>query len=348
MTVGIIGCGFWAGYQVAAWREADPTLQFAFCDRNPDAARQLAQRFNSAAHYGSAEVMLAVGTLDAVDIITGPDTHADLTALAAGHGLPVISQKPMAPDEETAARMVVGCREHNVPLYVHENFRWQAPIRHLKSVLSAGTIGRPFRARLSFKSAFPVFDNQPSLALLDRFILADLGVHLLDVCRFLFGEVEHVYCLTNRVNPAIRGEDVATVLMKMVSGLSCTLELSYATVTDLECFPQTLAEIEGAEGSVRLLPGYKLVTTTRKGTERTTVQLPAYDWVHPQYAVVQSSMVAIHRNFLAGLRTGAAVETSGEDNLRTLALLYAAYRSADEQRLVHLPDPPTTATAHAR
>ena len=344
MKIGIIGCGFWAGYQVAAWREADPALRFAFCDRYVDNARALADRFGPSAYYTSAEELLAKEEgLTAVDIITGPDTHAELTELAARWGVPVICQKPMAPDEMTARRMVQACREHGVSLYIHENFRWQRPIRHLKHLLDSGVVGTLFRARLSFKSAFPVFDNQPSLAQLDRFLLADLGVHLLDVCRFLFGEVSSVYCLTGRVNPSIRGEDVATLLLEMSNSTACTLELSYATITDLECFPQTLAEVEGTLGSIRLLPDFEYITTTAAGTQRSTIVLPEYDWVHPQYAVVQSSMVAIHRDFLAGLRSGAPVETTGADNLRTLSLTYAAYRSADERRPVSLDPTPNGA-----
>ncbi len=58
MRIGIIGCGFWAGYQVAAWREADPRVQFAFCDRVAEAAQALAARFGPAPWYADAEAML--------------------------------------------------------------------------------------------------------------------------------------------------------------------------------------------------------------------------------------------------------------------------------------------------
>ncbi len=337
MRIGVIGCGFWAGYQVAAWREADPRLEFAFCDRTAEAAQSLAERFGPAPWYADAEVMLNEEALDAVDIISSPDTHAALTALAAQRALPVICQKPLAPDFASAQRMVRTCEAAKVPLYVHENFRWQQPIRHLKKLLDNDTIGTPFRARIYFNSAFPVFKNQPFLAQLERMMLADVGVHLLDVGRFLFGEVTRLYCQTQRVNSDIKGEDVATLLLETVGGMTVTVEMSYASVVDYESFPQTLVEVEGNRGSVRLGPDYCFTVITREGQRPEQLTLPSYDWVHPQYAVVQSSMVEIHRHFLAGLRDGQAVETSGADNLRTLRLVEAAYESVKRGEVVGIP-----------
>ena len=334
MTIGIIGCGFWAGYQVAAWREADPRLQFVFCDQVAESAQTLAERFGAASWYTDAAAMIDQESLDVVDIITSPNTHADLAELAAARGLPVICQKPMAPTWKEAQQMVATCQQAGVSLYIHENFRWQVPIRHLKALLDEGRIGTPFRARVYFNSAFPVFDNQPFLAQLEQMMLADVGVHLLDVCRFLFGEVRRLFCLTQRINPKIKGEDVATLLLAMENGMSCTLEMSYASVVDYECFPQTLIEVEGDRGAIRLAPDYQYTITTQDGQHSKQIALPTYDWVHPEYAVVQSSMVAIHRHFLAGLQQENSVETTGEDNLKTLQLTYAAYDSAALEKAI--------------
>lgn len=336
MKIGIIGCGFWAGYQVAAWREADPSLEFTFCDRTEARASAMATRFGASEWFTDASTMLKSESLDAVDIITTPETHASLTKLVASHGIPVICQKPMAPVLAEAEEMVAVCNQLQVPFYVHENFRWQIPLRHLKQLLDQGRIGAPFRARLYFNSGFPIFENQPNLAELDQFILSDLGVHVLDVCRFLFGEVKRLFCLNQRVNPNIKGEDVCTILLEMESGLTCTVEVSYASIVDYECFPQTLAEVEGNRGFVRVSPDYKFTTTTSNGQDEQLLIVPNYDWVHPEYAVVHTSMVAIHQNFLEGLRDGKPVETTGEDNLRTLQLTYAAYDSAEKGEAVEM------------
>lgn len=336
MKIGIIGCGFWAGYQVAAWREAEPNLQFVFCDRQKNRALAMAKRFSANAVYSDVNTMLEKEKLDLVDIITTPETHAALTTKVAQKGLPVICQKPMAPTLKEAEQMVDICRKTGVPFYIHENFRWQAPIRHLKKLINEGRIGTPFRARLLFNSGFPVFENQPNLMDLDRFIIADLGVHVLDVCRFLFGEVKQLYCINQAINTEIKGEDVSTLLLKMENGMSCTLEFSYASTIDYECFPQTLAEVEGDYGSIRLSPNFDFNITTKNGQSKELLEIPYFDWVHPDYAVVHSSMVAIQQNFLAGLKNGEKVETTGADNLLTTRLVYAAYESAESGKVVNL------------
>ena len=69
-----------------------------------------------------------------------------------------------------------------------------------KQIIDSGVIGKPFKARVSFLSGFPVFDNQPFLMELDHFILTDMGSHVLDVVRFLFGECESLWCQTRAVN----------------------------------------------------------------------------------------------------------------------------------------------------
>ncbi len=188
-----------------------------------------------------------------MDIITSPETHRDMVALAAKHGVPVICQKPLANDLETAQEMVAICHDAHVPLLVHENWRWQRPLRELKKALDSGAIGKPFRAHIDFSSSFPVFDNQPFLRELDKFILSDMGVHILDVVRFLFGEAEWLMCRIQRVNPTIRGEDVATVLLQMgVDDGHLHPELCQPIGT--RRFPEHLSSLRESKDRSSLLP----------------------------------------------------------------------------------------------
>ena len=98
-----------------------------------------------------------------------------------------------------------------------------------------------------------------SVVTIERFIIEDLGIHILDVARFLFGDVARVTARTRRVNPAVRGEDVATILLDHENGVTSVVDCSYATLMAVESFPETLIEVDGAEGSIRLNQGYDLV-----------------------------------------------------------------------------------------
>lgn len=339
----VIGTGFWANYQLPAWFELEHVELVALYNRTRARADEFAQRFNVPHVYDTIDELLDnhAHELDFVDIITDVDTHLHFTTKAAERQLDVICQKPMGPSLEAARQMVDTCRQRGVRLYIHENFRWQTPIRQLKAMLNSGVIGQPFKAMVSFCSAFPVFDNQPFLAELEQFILTDIGSHVLDVCRFLFGEARSLYCQTTRVNPTILGEDVATVLMTMQSGLVCHVAMSYASILAHEVFPQTLVTVEGAVGSVVLTRDFEIRTTIRDQNGQTHTQLqtatpPVYDWADPAYALVHASIVDCNRNLLTDLRGLGGAETTGTDNFETIRLVYAAYDSARRNEVIHL------------
>lgn len=339
----VIGTGFWANYQLPAWFELDGVELVALYNRTRSKADGFAQRFGVPFVYDDVDALLTrhADELDFVDIITDVDTHPVFTAKAAERGLSVICQKPMGPTREAARQMHDTCQRAGVRLYIHENFRWQTPIRLLRAVLDSGVIGTPFKATVSFSSAFPVFDNQPFLAHLDQFILADIGSHSLDICRFLFGEATSLYCRTTRVNPNINGEDVATVLLTMQSGMVCHVAMSYASVLEHEVFPQTLVTVEGAAGSVVLGRNFVLKTTTRTAdgqrvTNTQTAAPPVYDWADPAYSLVHASIVDCNRNLLTDLQGKGGAETTGADNFETIRLVYAAYESAAKNEVIRL------------
>ena len=330
----IIGTGFWARYQLAAWRELTGARCVALCNRTRTKADALAKEFSVPAVYEDAEELLQREKPDFLDIITDVDTHSRFVHLAAAYRTPVICQKPLAPSIVEAEKMIAACTGDYVPLSVHENWRWQTPIRELKKVLATGTIGTPFRARIDYCNSFPVFDNQPFLKTLAQFILADMGSHIFDVARFLFGEAASLCCQTHQIHGDIAGEDVATVMMRMQSGATVVVNLSYASRVEHDRFPETFVHVEGDAGAVELAPDYWLRVTTGRGTETRHCPPPDYKWADPRYALVHSSIVECHRNLLNALQTGTAPETSAADNLKTLKLVQAAYDSARENRVV--------------
>jgi D-apiose dehydrogenase len=330
----IIGTGFWANSQIPAWQELEGVAITALYNRTLSKAEAIGHKFGIQNIYNNAQELIEKEKPDFVDIITDVDTHAMFTNLAAQNKINVICQKPMACSLQQAEEMLQDCKKNNVQLFIHENFRWQSPVRELKTILDSGVIGRAFKARVYFCSAFPVFDNQPFLKELEHFILTDIGSHVLDVCRFLFGEAKSLSCLTQRVNPSIKGEDVANVLMEMQSGLHCYAEMSYASVMEKEAFPQTLVFIEGEKGSLHLTNDFELKVITPAGTTSSVVQPASYTWAEPDYAVVHASIVDCNRDILKGLQGGKA-ETSGEDNIKTVQLVWASYESAATGKTIH-------------
>jgi D-apiose dehydrogenase len=332
----ILGTGFWARYQLAAWRELPGVRCVALFNRTKAKAEALASEFGVPAVYDDAEELFEKERPDFADIITDVGTHRRFVELAARHKTPVICQKPMAPTLEDAGAMISACRDAGVSLAVHENWRWQPSIRVLKRALDSGAAGEVFRARIDYCNSFPVFDNQPFLKELKRFILTDMGAHILDVARFLFGEADRLYCQVHRVHRDIRGEDAATVVLHQRGGATVTVNLSYASRVEHDRFPEAFVFVEGGLGSVELGPDHWLRVTTSEGTTSRRVPQPYYPWADPRYAPVHSSIVACHADLLRALQTGGTAETTAEDNLKTLRLVFAAYDSAENGRAVTL------------
>jgi len=325
----MFGAGFWSHYQLAGWKELQGAECVALCDRVRSKAEVRAREFGIPRVYDDPREVFQKEKLDFVDIVTSPETHRELVHLAVAHKTAVICQKPMAMTYQEAEDMVRLCRQAGVPFFIHENWRWQTPLRALKRVLDEGRIGPVFRARLRMVSGFPVFKNQPFLAEMEEFVLTDVGVHVLDAARFLFGEAETLYCQIHRVHPHIKGEDVATVIMRMRSGATVITELGYAeNYLEDDRFPETLVFVEGSKGSIELAGNFWIRVTTEEGTFARRYPPPIYGWVNPAYAVVQSSIVDCHANILHALEGKGPAETTGEDNLKTLRLVFASYESA--------------------
>jgi len=334
----LLGAGYWARPQLAAWQEVEGAKCVGIYNRTKSKAEALAQEFGIKEVDDDPQRLLERVNADFVDIVTDVSTHAHITKLAAKHCQSIVCQKPMAQSLADAESMLSSCEAAGVQLYIHENWRWQKPMRALSNLIQSGAIGRPFRASIDMISGFPVFEEQPFLAEIEQFIIADLGSHTLDTARFLFGEAKTLSCLTGKANPNIKGEDHATLTMRMGPlDVSVVVRMAYAqNFVERECFPQTLFFVEGTEGSIEVCPNYEIRVTTKDGTRVETHPPIKYDWVDPRYAVVQSSIVDCHKNLLGGITGAAAAETTGQDNIKTVRLVYAAYDAANSLKTISL------------
>jgi predicted dehydrogenase len=162
-----------------------------------------------------------------------------------------------------------------------------------------------------------------------KLILMDMGCHLVDTARYLIGEIQTVSATIGRFGRGNVGEDMAMLSVYFAGGSLGLLDMSWCAVPDLARPEWALNEsvAEGSSGTLRLLfdGSVELVSPTGK-RERRSVNLPPDDQVYGD------AFVATQRHFIEGLLTGSEHETRASDNLKTMDVIWAAYRSAEEGR----------------
>ena len=336
MKVGVIGCGFFAQNHLHAWRDIEGVDVVALCDNDQSNLFATSKEFKIRRQFTDAVELFKYGQFDIVDIATTAPSHRSLVELAAQHTKHIICQKPFAESVKDARAMVGAVEATGKTLMVHENFRWQSAVRAVIEELRKGTIGEPFFGRVSFRSGFDVFSGQPYLAEGERFIIEDLGIHILDIARALFGDVARISATKRRINPSIRGEDVATMFLEHTGGATCIVDCSYATRRQIEAFPETVIEVDGNKGTISLDLGYKMTVQANGQSEIRDLSPPLLPWASKPWHNIQESVRTIQEHFINCLHEGCEPETSGHDNLQTLSLVEAAYLSASEHRTVEM------------
>ncbi|MGH6893700.1 MAG: Gfo/Idh/MocA family protein [Dongiaceae bacterium] len=338
ISVAVVGCGFFARNHLHSWKDlaGQGVDLVAVCDIDSAKAKAAAEAFGVPRWYSDADSMLREEKLGLVDIVTRVETHQSLVERAIAGRVPTIVQKPFGPDIESCKAMADAAQAAGVFLAVHENFRFQMPMRRIAELLSSGAIGEPSWARISFRTGYDIYKGQPYLLREERFVLIDLGVHVLDMARVLLGEVEHLSAETQRRNPNVRGEDTATMLLKHRSGAVSAVECTYEARRAPDVFPETLIEIEGPNGAILLKPGSIMEVTINGAMKMHDVDAPVLDWAERPWHIIQESVLATCAHLLAALRAGREAGTSARDNVKTFALCEAAYESARSGRAVRL------------
>jgi D-apiose dehydrogenase len=330
VKLGLIGCGFFAQNHLHAWKDiaAEGVEIAAVCDVDPTKAKAAADQFGAPRWYTDADAMFRDEKLGLVDIATRMDTHQSLVERAIRHRIPAIVQKPFGPDYASCQAMTTAASKAGVFLAIHENFRFQKPLRMAKEILASGEIGEPNWARVSFRTGYDIYKGQPYLAHDKRFVIVDLGTHVFDLARYFLGEAEYLMAETQRRDPKVKGEDTATALLKHRSGGVSIVECTYASKRIPDCFPETLVELEGSKGVILLKPGPILELSVNGKMTAIDVDPPVPSWGERPWHVIQESVVETCRHLLAALRAGRAADTSAQDNLKTFELCEAAYTSA--------------------
>jgi len=110
--------------------------------------------------------------------------------------------------------------------------------------------------------------------------------------------------------------------------------MSYASIIEHDTFSTLNILVEGEKGSVFLGPEFEIRTTTRQGTTSEIVKFPSYVWADSDYIVNHESGIHINKNILDDITGKGKAENTGNDNLKTVKLIWASYESANTGEIV--------------
>jgi len=337
IRVAAIGTGYFSQYHYDAWSRIPGVMLEAVCTRRNEAKlREVAQRYGVRRTYLDAARMLDEVKPDLVDIITTPESHQEFVTLAAQRGIPAICQKPLAPSLDAARALVATAEAAGSMLVAHENWRFKPWFRETRRLLDAGRIGAvhsvAFRMRPGDgQGAQAYLGRQPYFQKMPRFLIHETGIHMVDVFRYLVGEVTGVFARLRRLNPHIAGEDAGYVVFDFAAATGL---LDGNRLADFPARNPRLTmgalQVEGLLGTIRLDGDGGLWVKPHGGDE---VPHP-YQWEDRGYS--GDCVYALQAHVIAHLRDGAPVENTAREYLRNVDIEDAIYRSNFEQRWIDL------------
>lgn len=321
LRVGLAGAGWVTQHHLEGWRRlAGRASVMAIADPNVEAARSRAAAFGVPAVYDSVEGMLNSEQLDAIDVAAPREAHAPICRLAARHGLAILCQKPLAPTLAEAEALVADVAAAR--LMVHENWRFRPHYRRIAAWLREGRAGEVRTVTMSLltsglvpdaNGALPALVRQPMLATLDRLLVMEVMIHLVDTLRYLLGPLSLAAAQLGRSCAALRGEDRASLLLTTAGGAAVSLVGDFmAHGYPPEQFDRL--EILGTRGAITL--DRDTLRFHGDAEEEVLLDLAA------NYRASYADAIA---HFVDRLADGGPFETGPEDNLETLRIVEAAY-----------------------
>ncbi len=328
----LIGCGSASLVHLPAWREVPGAQLVAVCDLDLKRAESAAAHREGVNIYADAEKMLNGEELDFVDLTTPVEPRIALVELCAKHKKHVICETPYATSIAEAKTLNTLCRDAGVRVMVHESLRFQPAMRAVKAALSHAEAGKLYHGRISFRGPAAMLTAQPGSETQEHLALQRYGLHLLDLARYFFGDVKGLFAQSQTVNTNLKGEDIATLVLRSASGASCAIDVNFAS--PVETVPSISMMLECEGGFVELRPDFSLHKNIRGVVESTSLSSGAAPMSTPfpglpfAWDAHFAATVAIQTHWVDALRANTPPETSGSDNQRSLALLIGAYESA--------------------
>ena len=344
--IGCVGAGFiMADCHLVAYRAAgfNPV---AIASPTPGKAQAVAQRHSIGRAYADWRQLLKDERVEVLDVAVPPDVQFEVIAEAVKQKRlrGILAQKPLGVDYGQAAQIVRMCRDAGVPLAVNQNMRWDQSIRACKHLLERGDLGEPVFASIDMR-AIPHW--MPWQQRQGWVTLRVMSIHHLDSFRYLFGDPRRVFASVRpdpRTAKKFAHEDgICLYILEYDNGLRASAwddVWAGPALEGAESDTYIRWRVEGTEGMARGTIGWPSYPARTPSTlDFTTTKQPGY-WFQPRWKEVwfPDAFAGPMGELLCALEENRKPSISGRDNLKTMALVDACYRSAREHRSVEVQE----------
>ncbi|XOV69709.1 MAG: Gfo/Idh/MocA family protein [Verrucomicrobiota bacterium] len=339
--IGVIGSGFIVmDCHLPAYRKAgfNPV---AIASRNEQRAREVAECHGIKAVHSSPDELLEDTSIQVLDVAVPPNAQFELIQKACqkNHIKAILAQKPLGMDFQEAKKTVQLCKDAGIFLAVNQNMRYDQSVRAAKSLLENGSIGEPVLATLDMRG---IPHWMPWQADLGWVTLRIMSIHHLDCFRYWFGDPEGIFCSV-RPDPRTsfpHQDGICNYILEYANGMRCVGIDDTWTGPAREGCPSDIGiqwRIEGLRGLAIGDIGWCKEPYTSPSTIRyATIGDEAFQTPTWSESWFPDAFIGTMAQLLVALEEGNEPEISGEDNLKTMALVEAAYLSAETHRMVKL------------
>ncbi len=320
----VVGCGQYAADFAGSLAEAQVEIDLFFASRDFPRAAEYCRRFGGQGFFGSYRQAAEDGRIDALYVCTPHHLHREHCELGIRNGKHILVEKPLAQSLQDAGAIVRAGRNSNITLMVAENVRYLAQVRKCRELVAGGTLGA--LRFVQFQEEYPFqagvwrsreADNGGGL-------LVDGGIHKVHFMRCLAGEPESVFAAgLPRAMAGQEGEDGMAVMLQWPTGAAGMI---YHSWTPGKPSPPSV-RIAGSLGNLSFVVGSGQLALEQNGQEEIF-----------RFPLDHRGIPAMVSEFVACVREQRESPTSGDEGLKDLALVMAAYESARNRTAVTFGD----------
>lgn len=336
VRVAVVGCGAIAQRRHIPEFASNPNVELvAFADPVIERAQEMANQYGGKS-YASYKDLLANEKVDAVSVCTPNYLHATVSIAAANAGAHVLVEKPMATTSEEGEQMIEAARRNGVYLMVGHNQRLMPPHAKARELLESGKLGKVLTFRTAFGHPGPegwsvdggdswFFRKEEAI----MGAMGDLGVHKSDFIRYLLGdEVSEVGSFISTLHKeGTQVDDNATCILRMKSGAIGTLVASWT-------------QYKGGDNSTVLWCENGVMKIGTESGEEVIVELTNGTVEHYKVGAMATNEKQVPSGvidaFVESILTNTPPSISGEEGLRSLQVILAAFESQATGKIVSL------------